>query len=176
MDLVIVSSSLLPFITRMVIDSSREFTPRRVMRRREGVVSVFTDHYSLEVVMEGLPRREGRVEERPATWNLGKPGGWEKYEQFSKEAAEKIEKVLEKEDLETEDVMKEVDKIEEKLKFRSFGKTKPKTNKKLAAIKDKTDEELLKEQARQIEDEILKVKHEAKGKVGMVYAMKKKMK
>ena len=34
-------------ITRLMIDSSREFTPRRVMRRKGGVESVYTDHYSV---------------------------------------------------------------------------------------------------------------------------------
>ena len=73
LDLVIVSASLLPYIRRLVIDSGREFTPRRVVRRREGVGSIYTDHYALEVVLEGLPRREGGVD-RPAAWNLARPG------------------------------------------------------------------------------------------------------
>ena len=175
LDLVVVSASLLPFIKRMVIDSRREFTPRRLMRRKEGVVSVYTDHYSVEVVVAGLPGapgREGRVE-RPATWNLARPGGWERYEELSVEAAAKIEEVLEEDDLDAEEVMKKVEKIEDKLKFKAFGKTKPKTDKKQALNKNRTDEELLKEQAKQVEEEILKVKNDRKGKVGRVYAMKK---
>ena len=55
LDLVIVSASLLPY-ARLVFDSSREFTPRRMLRRREGLVSVYTDLFLLEVVVEGLPR------------------------------------------------------------------------------------------------------------------------
>ena len=174
LDLVIVSASLLPFITRLVIDSSREFTPRRVMRRRDGVTSVYSDHYSLEVVLEGLPGREGRVAE-PATWNLGKPGAWERYEELTAEAANKIEKVLDVEDLDAEEVMEKVERIEEKVRFKAFGKTKAKTGKKLAVRRSKTDEELLKEQARVLEDEILKVKEDTKGRVGRVFAMKKKV-
>jgi len=175
LDLVIVSASLLPFVKRMVIDSSRKFTPRRLMRRKEGVVSVFTDHYSVEVVVAGLPGvpgKEGRVS-RQATWNLGKPGGWQRYEELSVEAAGKIEEVLEEEDLDAEELMNKVEKIEDKLKFKAFGKTKPKTDKKQALKKIRTDEELLKEQAKQIEEEILKVKDDNKGKVGRVYAMKR---
>ena len=174
LDLVIVSAALLPFVKRLVIDSSREFTPRRVIRRKEGVTSVFTDHFSLEVVMEGLPGKEGRVD-RPNTWNLGKPGGWEKYEELSVEAASKIEKVLENEELDTEEIMEKVDKIEEKMKFKAFGKTKPKTGKKMAAKVLKTDAEVLEEQTKFIEEEITKVKDDTKGKVGRVYAMKKRI-
>jgi len=61
------------------------------------------------------------------------------------------------------------------LKFKAFGKTKPKTEKKLAAKVNKTDDELLKEQSRQIEEEILSVKDDSKGKVGRVFAMNKKL-
>jgi len=113
--------------------------------------------------------------ERQATWNLGKPGGWEAYERLSVEAADKIERVLENKDLETEEIMEKVEKIEDKLKFRSFGKTKPKTEKKLAAKVDMTDEELLREQAKKLEEEILKVKEDSKGRVSRVFAMKKKL-
>ena len=177
LDLVVISASLLPFIKRMVIDSIREFTPRRLVRRKEGVVSVYTDHYAVEVVVAGLPGapdREGRVA-RPANWNLGKPGGWERYEELSVEAARKIEEVLETEALNSEEIMKKVETIETKLKFKAFGKTKPKTEKKLAQNGTKEEEELLKEQAKQIEEEILKVKEDRKGKVGRVYAMRKKV-
>ena len=110
LDLVVVSASLLPYVRKLVIDSAREFTPRRLVRRRGEVESVYTDHYSVEVVLEGLARREGR-EERPSTWNLGKPGGWERYGELSVEAAGKIEQVLEKE-MEIEEMMEKVEKIE----------------------------------------------------------------
>merc|ERR1719319_224169 len=71
--------------------------------------------------------------------------------------------------------MKKVNKIEDKLKFRAFGKTKPKTEKKVAATKKKTDEEILKEQAKRLEEDILKVKEDTKGKVSRVFAMKKQL-
>ena len=108
-------------------------------------------------------------------WNLGRPGGWERYEELSVAAATKIEKVLERNELSTEEVMQKVEAIEDKLKFEAFGKTKSKNEKKRAGKKNKTDEEIVKEQAKYIEEEILKVKDDKKGKVGRVYEMKKRL-
>ena len=77
------------------------------------------------------------------------------------------------EDLNSEEIMMKVETIENKLRFNAFGKTKPKTEKRQAKEKNKPDEEILKDQAKQIEEEILKVKEDRKGKVGRVYAMNK---
>ena len=171
LDLAIESAELLPFAKKLVIDSKREFTPRRVMRRKTGVVSVYSDHYSMQVVLQGLPGKEGRVE-RKAVWNLGKPGGWKRYEKQTELVAAKIEQILMKEG-KSEEVMEKVEAIEEKVKFKAFGKTKPQTRKKLEGKNKLKDEELLRKQAMAIEEEIRKVKAETKGKVGRVYAMKK---
>ena len=174
LDLAIISSVLLPYVKKLVIDSSKMFTPRRVMRKKTGVVSTYTDHFSLEVVMEGLPTKQTTEHPKPR-WNLAKPGGWERYEKLTEEAAEKIVRVVNDEKLNEEEIMKGVDAIETKVKFKAFGKTKEATLKKQVERKHTNDEELLEQQGKAMEEEIMKVKGEAKDRVGRVYKMKKRM-
>ena len=56
LDLNIVSINLLPFITKVEVDNKRKFTPRRVMKRKDKIVTIFSDHFSTKVEMEGNPR------------------------------------------------------------------------------------------------------------------------
>ena len=174
LDIAIISSALLPYVKKLVIDSKKMFTPRRVMRKKTGVVSIYTDHFSLELVLEGLPTKLSTGEQQ-SRWNLAKPGGWQKYEKLTEEAAEKIMKVAKDEELDEEEVMKNVDAIETKVKFKAFGKTKDTTLKKRVERRNTNDEELLKLQGKAMEEEIMKVKGEAKDGVGRVYKMKKRM-
>ena len=64
--------------------------------------------------------------------------------------------------------MKGVDAIETKVKFKAFGKTKEVTLKKQVERKHTNDEELLEQQGKAMEEEIMKVKGEAKDRVGRV--------
>ena len=53
----------------------------------------------------------------------GKPGAWEAYEKLTEDKADKIEKIIEDADIDIENVMKGIDKIDTKIKFQVFGKT-----------------------------------------------------
>ena len=68
--------------------------------------------------------------------------------------------------------MKKIDTIEDKIKFKAFGKTKPPTKKKRFEKRLLSEEELLRKQSKTIEDEILKIQDESKSRVGRVYKMK----
>ena len=48
---------------------------------------------------------------------------------LTNESANRIEEIVEDLDTNVDTVMKEVDKIDTKIKFQSFGKTKPKSKK-----------------------------------------------
>ena len=172
LDLAIGSANLVPFIKSVVIDSQRRFTPRRVIRKAGGNTTVFTDHFSVEVKIAGVPKNNV-TKEKETTWNLLKKGGWESYKRLTKEAAEKVKRVAEDEALTSNEAMDKVEAIEEGIKFKAFGKTKPKTEKKKANKATLSATEMLEAQAKVIEDEILKVETEVKGKVGRVYRMKK---
>ena len=46
LDLAIISKNLMPFVSKVVIDKDRKFTPYRVLRRKTGIKSYYTDHFS----------------------------------------------------------------------------------------------------------------------------------
>ena len=55
LDLAIALASLAPFVKRMIIDSQRKFTPRRVTKKSGEAVTIYTDLYAIEVKLEDLP-------------------------------------------------------------------------------------------------------------------------
>ena len=124
LDLIIVSINLLPFITKVEVDNKRKFTPRRVMKRKDKIVTIFSDHFSTKVEMKGIPRVKNE-NSRKSTWNIGKPGGWDRYNIMTNQMADKVSDVINNNELNIDDVMKKIDKIETKIKFAAFGKTKP---------------------------------------------------
>ena len=172
--LVIVSANLMPFITELVVDKDREFTPYRFVKRGKSVGKRFTDHYSLICLVEGLPPADG--EQRITTkWNLKKPGGWESYKIATDETAEKIDEIIEVEQ-DIEEVMRKFEKLQDKAKFKAFNKTKIKGKKSLKSSQGKKDvKELLKEQSEKIEKEILDIKQCNQGRCSKVFQMKSKI-
>ena len=74
LDLALVSSNLVPFIEKMTIDKEKNFTPRRILKKGNKVTTVFTDHFSVEVRIKGLPRCTKEVE-KVTSWNMLKPEG-----------------------------------------------------------------------------------------------------
>ena len=163
LDLAIASAGLVPFVKTMVIDSERKFTPRRVTKKAGKAVIVYTDHYSVEVRLEGLPSNNVKPE-KETQWNLHKPGSWDQYKRLTKEAAKKVKKVAENTDLNANEAMKRIETIDEAIKFGAFGKTKPKTKRKLTTQKKVSADELLEAQSKRVEEDILKIEKEDKGK------------
>ena len=135
LDLVIVSAGLLPHVSSLVVDSERKITPARVSMRKGMKKLIPTDHFPLKIVLTNLPKRRIKTDQE-SSWNLQKPGGWEKYEKLSNESSEDINKLNENDNLIIEELAKKITVIVTKVRFRLFGKTKPK---KKAACK-KTEE------------------------------------
>ena len=94
LDLVIASNCLLPYVTLVWVDRERKFTPRRVLKSRKKIKTIYTDHFPIKVELSGIPRRKEDDKSDP-TWNLGKPGGWELYEKLTDEAPKKIKDIAE---------------------------------------------------------------------------------
>ena len=69
LDLALASSSLAPFVKRMIIDKEKNFTPRRVIKKGGVITEVFTDHFTVKVILKELPRCRKEVE-KVVTWNL----------------------------------------------------------------------------------------------------------
>ena len=160
LDLAIGSMNLEPFVTMMTIDSMKKFTPRRPVLKKNGLAVVFTDHFPSLIELK-MPKAEESRQSAKVSWNTQKPGAWEKYEIESNKVAEKIEIIAEDEGFEEEEVMDKIDKIQIKLKFAAFGKTKPQTvskANKCMTEKDGTETEeakkLLKRQSERMDAEI----------------------
>ena len=45
----------------MIIDNKRDFTARRIIKKKTGTTSIFTNHYSVKVMLAGLPERQKSV-------------------------------------------------------------------------------------------------------------------
>ena len=124
----IASNCLLPYVTLVWVDRERKFTPRRVLKSRKKIKTIYTDHFPIKVKLSGIPRRKEDDKSDP-TWNLGKPGGWELYEKLTDEAAKKIKDIAEDPQTDINSKTKRVESIEKKIKFAAFGKNQTKHKK-----------------------------------------------
>ena len=164
----------MPFVKTVLIDKDRLFTPRRIIWRNKQFTSVFTDHLPVEVVLGEMPRRN-KIQVNSTAWNLGKPGGWQVYKDMTDIAAGDIADIVENSETGIDKVVKKIEKIENRIKFTAFGKTRVNRNKvkkKVSKVCEVTDEELIKRQSERIESEILSIKSQNLGRVGMVFKMK----
>ena len=49
LDIAIISQSLIPYLTKVVIDADRKFTPRRVIKKKKETMTIFSDHFALKI-------------------------------------------------------------------------------------------------------------------------------
>ena len=177
LDLVIISVSLVPFVTMMIIDVDRKFTPRRVITKKKKTRSIYSDHFSLKIELKGMPRNQ-KISQTESTWNKGKPGGWELFERITDDRAEEIEKIVDDSEKNIETIVKEINAIDTKIKFKAFGKTKPKTRKKFIERKEnksqqEKDDDLKQKQSAKIEKHIEKIRTNNQGRAGNVFQIKR---
>ena len=176
LDLAIVSQNLLPFVTDMQVDSSRRITPKRVIARRGKMTVRHTDHFALEIKLKMPEKSEER--KNKAVWNLKKPGGWKTYEKLTDDIAVDLERIIEDEDKDIDTVMRRIDALQEKEKFKAFGKSKMTFNKvKETKHNDKTEEdeakELMRKQSEKMNADIKKVTASKLGRCGKVFKTRK---
>ena len=129
---------------------------------------------SLRISLCDLPS-VNRTEEIKTKWNLGRPGGWVKYEEATNNIAGKIIDIVDNEG-DIEEVIIKVEKLQEKSKFIAFNKTKIR-QRKLAMKECETikAKELLARQSEQIERDILEIKSNTKGRAAKVFKMKTRL-
>ena len=183
LDLCIMSANLVPYATKMLVDSRLKYCPKKVMMNRGRTKIIRSDHYPIIIQMEGMQRANMKMP-KESRWNLNKPGGWEKYKVTLEEASEKIDTIIDDETLSIEDVMRKVDSKMNNAKFYAFGKTKPITRKaserrlevRLAAAQgmdgDQKVRDLMRKQFEQLEEEIVKLKDNKYGRVTNVFKMR----
>ena len=123
--------------------------------------------------------------EQTSTWNLNKLNGWTKFKELQVAVKEKTDKIISDKTLTIDEVDKKINNIQTKIKFQSFGKTKPVTEKKkkrrlengpkstywMETEEDKK-KEILKKQNKLIEESINKIKSGKYGRQTSVFKMK----
>ena len=189
LDLCIVSTSLLPYISSIVIDKDMKFTPRRVVKTKKETKSIYSDHFSLKVELKGLPKKQEQ-EKKETMWKVNNPGGWETFKALTDKAAHEIEDAIDN-DTDIDKVIKKINVIETKIKFKSFGKTKVSSKQVKKDIKcldpckiyncnrcknqKEKDEELIDKRTKQIEEAVLRIKESRQGRAGNIFKMKKEL-
>ena len=177
LDLGIIFVSLLPFISKVCIDSNRNFTPRRVIKSKKKIETIYTDHFSVLIELSEMPRKQHPTKVEP-TRNKGKPGAWDVFERVTHEYAERIEEIVDDSEKNIATVMKEIENIDTKIKFISFEKTKAKSKKSVPKRKeDKTQHEqdvkLKQKENERVEKVIDLIKVKNQGRAGNVFRIRK---
>ena len=130
LDLFIISSELRSYVRNLLVDSNREQTVSRAVRKGSKHEHIYSDHYTCILTLDNLPGVRERKEEKQVVWNLAKEGGWDQYSLISKEYSKDIDKVVESKDICIEEKMRKFEKIHEKIKYKAFGKVTISGNKK----------------------------------------------
>ena len=187
LDLVIVSKRLVPFVESVLIDSKMEFSPIRPISKTKSVTS---DHFPVIVTFKNLPPKNSK---KPQTdkhlmWNTNKVGGWEVYENLTREddlfsnivnvdKEDRHEKSLQKSRHEKSlqqdnmaplplesatEAMNKINKVMTKVKHTAFGKVKIK--KAINNVVDETidsndNKNLLEQQRKDVEKEFEHIKN-----------------
>ena len=189
LDLGIMSISLLPYLSKVVVDKDLKFTPRRVVKTKKTTKSIFTDHYALKIELKDMPKKQEETT-KETVWNLNNPGGWEMYEKLTEQAADHIEEAIENE-TDIDKIVKKINVIDTKIKFKSFRKTRIGSNRVKKVIQcssscknpscntcksqKQKDNDLIDKRTNQIEQAVLKIKESRQGRAGDIFKMKKQI-
>ena len=94
LDLFIVSRELLPYVSKLTIDSGRKMAMSRAVRRGKSYDLVFSDHYTCLLTFNDLPRRREGKGNKDVIWNLAKEGGWGKYKELTEKFSDHFETAI----------------------------------------------------------------------------------
>ena len=122
LDIAIASTALVPYVVNFEVDRERKFTPRRVIRKKDMITEIFTDHFSLKIELSGMPKNKN--ESKPAArQNVNKPGGWSIYERITDEIADKINSIVDNDKITIDEAIKRIETLKNNVDFKALGKT-----------------------------------------------------
>ena len=180
LDLVMLKQNLVPYISSLLVDKKRAHAPCRVAKKQGRLSLVPSDHYPMILKLKNLPKKK-MMNVTSSHWNLKKPEGWEKYKAITEETNVEADKMVENQNISIEEIMVEIDKLQDGVKFKAFGKTKPPTKASRLDQREKDaqgmdDQEkarkLLEIQSQQIEEEINKIKQMRNGRMAKIFKMR----
>ena len=142
LDLFIVSTELMKYVEKLVIDSKMTITASRPVSRTK---LVYPDHYSSLLVFKNLPLKNSQVNPGPkfTLWNTNKEGGWEKYKMLTEENT-KFNEVAEDVHSDPDELMTKISKELNRVKYVSFGKVKIRQKPKVNKVIEQLQEEKIK--------------------------------
>ena len=182
LDLFLVSRELRPFVDKLIIDSNRKMAVSRVIKKGGSYKKVFSDHYSCLLTLSNLPSQPAGREVKQTRWNLAKDGGWEKYRELSDKFSDKLDQIIENEDTTVEEMMTNIEKIQDKIKYMAFGKVTiggKKSNREEvecdAEEMEETAENTFKKQIDKAQEEIKQIEKENKCRAGRVWEIRKRV-
>ena len=124
LDLCIVSIELFPFITSMVIDEARNFTPFRPVSKKK---VTYSDHCAIRLTFKDLLVNTTQPQKGQSTirWNTNRLNGWKTYQAMTTDNSV-LDDIASREDLDANKLMNKLDKETTAIKFKAFGKVKVK--------------------------------------------------
>ena len=179
LDMFVVSRELLPYVQKLNIDSQREMAVGRSVKMGSKYQMVYSDHFTCVMTLSDLPRVKEAMQQKQTVWNLSKQGGWDMYKDMTNKYSQALEEMLQKEDT-INNKMKAFDKIQEKIKYKAFGKVT--IGSKVGERKQSDDadrnvdaKELFEEESKRVEEEIEEIKNMKKAKVGKIWEIRKRV-
>ena len=128
LDLCLVSKDLFRYIDKLIIDKNEQFEMGRVVVKNDIKILVKPDHYTLVIYFKNIPLNRSIVKKvDEVRFNLRKKDGWNTCKDLTEKCDELI-KIVENEKENIERVYEQFEKVHNKIKFKSFGKTRIKSN------------------------------------------------
>ena len=104
------SADLATYLKRILIDVEHKYALARLRMVAGRKRLVYSDHYPIVVEFEILPK--GWIAtETASSWNMNKPEDWKTYERLTEASSEKINNIIENNELNIEETSEMVEKI-----------------------------------------------------------------
>ena len=124
LDLAIVSKDFFRFVENLYIDKDCKYPLGRVVLKKGAKTFVKADHYPMILKFKDIPINRCKFkQDNEVRFNLKKEGGWNIYKAMTEECDDLLAIVNDDADT-VENIYKKFEKIHNKIKFKSFGKTR----------------------------------------------------
>ena len=185
LDLFVASKNLLPYVSKLLVDSERKMAVYRVQRTKNKYKTIYSDHFSNLLTLSNLPRSEDKEEKEVSKWNLAKDGGWKKYRELTEKQNEKLDNVIKSNEKTIEEISNKMESVLDNVRFKAFGKvTIGKKNKTMNQNEKETNSEIksndndeidFTEEERKVDEELKEIEEKGKGKVGKIWEIRKRV-
>ena len=151
LDLALISPDLYKYVESLVIDKKEKYEMYRVVVKDGKKCLVSPDHHTLILSFRDIPTNRNKVKQEPTVrFNLKKEEGWENYKALTEECDDLL-RIVNDNEKSIADIYEKFEKMHNKIKFKSFGKTRT-----MRAGNEKTEKHKLSENNEAVIDDIMK--------------------